>query len=140
MHLNVLPKLWLVFFLSSGPFLDLICIRLLDAAHCNINKNVPFFLKTLVFDRLSLNIDLNVSFYNYVGCCLNFLEYALVTLEWLHFFTYFLSSILWYISFMNFKTLKIPLHRVSSLHVLVYKILIYIPKMRFFVTYLRTSI
>ena len=41
-------------------------------------KNVPFFFKTPVFDRLFLVItDLNVPFYNNIGRCLNFLEYAL---------------------------------------------------------------
>ena len=50
-----------------------------------------------------------------------------------------MSSILRFISFMIFKTFKIPFHGVSSLHVLVCKIPIYILKMRFFVTYLGTS-
>ena len=41
-------------------------------------KSVPFVIKAIVFDRLFLEItDLNVPFYNHVGRCLNFLEYAL---------------------------------------------------------------
>ena len=38
----------------TDPILDLISVRLSDAAHRNINENVSFFFKTLVFDRLFL--------------------------------------------------------------------------------------
>ena len=62
----------------ADPIVDLISIQLSDTAHCNINENLPFFFKTLVFDRLFLETTgVNVPFYSNIGRCLNFLEYAL---------------------------------------------------------------
>ena len=47
------------------PIVHLISVPLSHAAHRILMKNVPFFFKTIVFDRIFLEItDVNVLFYN----------------------------------------------------------------------------
>ena len=62
----------------TGPILYLISVQLSDALKVILMKSVLFLFKKLVFDSFFLEkIDLHVSFYNNIGCSLNFLEYVL---------------------------------------------------------------